>query len=59
MQLINDLAMIFMKAGYEELQKSYDLFSMMESVDKQLEVIETERMFITKAIEGKDRKSVV
>lgn len=26
---------------------------MMESVDKQLEVIETERMFITKAIEGK------
>lgn len=53
MQLINDLAMIFMKAGYEELQKSYDLFSMMESVDKQLEVIETERMFITKAIEGK------
>lgn len=42
-----------MKAGYEELQKSYDLFSMMESVDKQLEVIETERMFITKAIEGK------
>ena len=33
--------------------KSYDLFSMMESVDKQLEVIETERMFITKAIEGK------
>ena len=53
MQLINDLAMIFMKAGYEELQKSYDLFSMMESVDKQLEVIETECMFITKAIEGK------
>ena len=53
MQLINDLAMIFMKAGYEELQKSYDLFSMMESVDKQLEVVETERMFITKAIEGK------
>ena len=26
---------------------------MMESVDKQLEVVETERMFITKAIEGK------
>ena len=29
---------------------------MMESVDKQLEVVETERMFITKAIEGKSIK---
>lgn len=40
LKLLNDLAMIFINAGYESLEKSYELFSMMEGVEKQLEVIE-------------------
>lgn len=46
LKLLNDLAMIFINAGYESLEKSYELFSMMEGVEKQLEVIEKERRFM-------------
>ncbi|MEQ6028567.1 helicase-exonuclease AddAB subunit AddA [Staphylococcus saccharolyticus] len=52
LELLNELAMIFLKVGHEELQKSYDLYSMMENVEKQLEVVEAERQFIAKVLEG-------
>lgn len=52
LELLNELAMIFLKAGHEELQKSYDLYSMMENVEKQLEVVEAERQFIAMVLEG-------
>lgn len=52
LKLLNDLAMIFLKAAYEEIIKSFNLFSMFDNVEKQLEVVEDERHFISKVIEG-------
>lgn len=52
LKLLNDLAMIFLKAAHEEIQKSFDLFSMLEDVEKHLEVVEDERRFVSKVIEG-------
>ncbi|NQD99945.1 UvrD-helicase domain-containing protein, partial [Staphylococcus xylosus] len=52
LKLLNDLAMIFMNSALEALNKSYDLFMMLEEVDKQLEVLEKERRFIAQAMEG-------
>ncbi|WAE41168.1 helicase-exonuclease AddAB subunit AddA [Staphylococcus pasteuri] len=52
LKLLNDLAMIFINAAQESLEKSYELFSMMESVDKQLEVIESERRFMSQLFEN-------
>lgn len=52
LKLLNDLAMIFLKAAYEEIIKSFNLFSMFDNVEKQLEVVEDERRFISKVIEG-------
>ncbi|WP_186298491.1 hypothetical protein, partial [Staphylococcus epidermidis] len=51
--LINHLPIIFIKAPYHELQKSYHLFSMIQSLDKQLQIIETQPIFITKPIQPK------
>lgn len=52
LKLLNDLAMIFLKAAHEEIQKSFDLFSMLEDVEKHLEVVEDECRFVSKVIEG-------
>ncbi|MGW7888054.1 helicase-exonuclease AddAB subunit AddA [Staphylococcus xylosus] len=52
LKLLNDLAMIFMNSALEALNKSYDLFMMLEEVDKQVEVLEKERRFIAQAMEG-------
>ena len=41
-----------MKSALEALNKSYDLFSMLEEVDKQVDIIERERKFMSAAIEG-------
>ncbi|WP_251943218.1 helicase-exonuclease AddAB subunit AddA [Staphylococcus sp. Marseille-Q5304] len=49
--LLNDIASIFMTSALEALNKSYDLFMMLESVEKQVEVIETERQFMAQAME--------
>lgn len=40
LKLLNELAMIFMRSALESLNKSYDLFMMLEQVDKQIAVIE-------------------
>ncbi|MEJ7219627.1 helicase-exonuclease AddAB subunit AddA [Staphylococcus gallinarum] len=52
LELLNHVAMIFMKSALEALNKSYDLFSMLEEVDKQVDIIERERKFMSAAIEG-------
>ncbi|WP_436861089.1 helicase-exonuclease AddAB subunit AddA [Staphylococcus caeli] len=52
LQLLNDLAMIFMNSALEALNKSYDLFMMLEEVDKQVAVLDKERRFIAQALEG-------
>ncbi|MGO2869519.1 MAG: UvrD-helicase domain-containing protein, partial [Staphylococcus equorum] len=52
LQLLNDLAMIFMNSALEALNKSYDLFMMLEEVDKQVAVLEKERHFLNQAMEG-------
>ncbi|SCS54345.1 ATP-dependent nuclease subunit A [Staphylococcus caeli] len=51
LQLLNDLAMIFMNSALEALNKSYDLFMMLEEVDKQVAVLDKERRFIAQALE--------
>lgn len=50
--LLNDLAMIFMNSALEALNKSYDLFMMLEEVDKQVAVLDKERRFLAEAMEG-------
>ncbi|MBF0737253.1 helicase-exonuclease AddAB subunit AddA [Staphylococcus arlettae] len=50
--LLNDLAMIFITSAQEALNKSYDLFMMLEAVDKQVAVIDQERRFMAEVIEG-------
>ena len=45
LKLLNELAMIFMRSALESLNKSYDLFMMLEQVDKQIAVIEKEQQF--------------
>ena len=45
LKLLNELAMIFMESALESLNKSYDLFMMLEQVDKQIAVIEKEQQF--------------
>ncbi|MCD8833992.1 helicase-exonuclease AddAB subunit AddA [Staphylococcus arlettae] len=50
--LLNDLAMIFITSAQEALNKSYDLFMMLEAVDKQVAVIDQERRFMADVIEG-------
>ncbi|WP_222137947.1 hypothetical protein, partial [Staphylococcus epidermidis] len=51
--LINHLPMIFMKPGYHELQKSYHLFSIMQTLHNHLQLIQTQPIFITKPIQRK------
>ncbi|XVK96168.1 helicase-exonuclease AddAB subunit AddA [Staphylococcus nepalensis] len=51
LQLLNELAMIFMTSALESLNKSYDLFMMLEEVDKQVAVIEREQQFLKQAME--------
>ncbi|MEP9851444.1 helicase-exonuclease AddAB subunit AddA [Staphylococcus aureus] len=52
LQLLNDLALIFMNSALEALNKSYDLFMILEEVDKQIAVLEKERNFLNQAMEG-------
>ena len=52
LKLLNELAMIFMESALESLNKSYDLFMMLEQVDKQIAVIEKEQQFLNKAMEN-------
>ncbi|MGW9985349.1 helicase-exonuclease AddAB subunit AddA [Staphylococcus cohnii] len=52
LKLLNELAMIFMESALESLNKSYDLFMMLEQVDKQIAVIEKEQQFLSKAMEN-------
>ena len=47
-----DLAKVFMHTALENINKSYDLYSELAGVDKQLEVVEEERAFIARAMEG-------
>lgn len=51
LQLLNDLAKIFLTSAEESLNKSYDLFMMLEEVDKQVDVVQRERQFLTQAME--------
>ena len=41
-----------MRSALESLNKSYDLFMMLEQVDKQIAVIEKEQQFLNKAMEN-------
>ena len=50
--LLNDLAMIFITSAQEALNKSYDLFMMLEAVDKQVAVLDQERRFMAEVIDG-------
>ncbi|PHK49874.1 helicase-exonuclease AddAB subunit AddA [Staphylococcus edaphicus] len=50
--LLNDLAMIFMNSALEALNKSYDLFMMLDEVDKQVAVLDKERRFLEEAMDG-------
>ncbi|MGJ5701948.1 helicase-exonuclease AddAB subunit AddA [Staphylococcus equorum] len=52
LQLLNEVAMIFMNSALEALNKSYDLFMMLEEVDKQVAVLDKERHFLNQAMEG-------
>ncbi|MCG7339415.1 helicase-exonuclease AddAB subunit AddA [Staphylococcus sp. ACRSN] len=52
LELLNDIAMIFMKSALEALNKSYDLFAMLDEVEKQIDIIERERKFMATAMEG-------
>ncbi len=51
-QLLTDLSKVFITAAYDALNKAYDLFSMMDSVDKHLAVIEDERRLMGRVLEG-------
>lgn len=51
LQLLSDLATIFLTSAEEALNKSYDLFMMLEEVDKQVDIVERERQFLTQAME--------
>lgn len=52
LELLMDLAKVFMHTALENINKSYDLYSELAGVDKQLEVVEEERAFIARAMEG-------
>ncbi|RIM13162.1 helicase-exonuclease AddAB subunit AddA, partial [Staphylococcus cohnii] len=52
LELLNEVAMIFMNSALEALNKSYDLFMMLEEVDKQVAVLDKERHFLNQAMEG-------
>ena len=47
-----DLSKVFITAAYDALNKAYDLFSMMDGVDKHLAVIEDERRLMGRVLEG-------
>ncbi|VED72689.1 ATP-dependent nuclease, subunit A [Staphylococcus aureus] len=51
-QLLTDLSKVFITAAYDALNKAYDLFSMMDGVDKHLAVIEDERRLMGRVLEG-------
>ncbi|WP_256083736.1 hypothetical protein, partial [Staphylococcus aureus] len=51
-QLLTDLSKVFITAAYDALNNAYDLFSMMDSVDKHLAVIEDERRLMGRVLEG-------
>src|SRR5699024_4019836 len=51
LQLLNELAMIFMTSALESLNKSYDVFMMLEEVDKQVAGIVRETQFSKQGME--------
>ena len=51
LHLLSDLAKIFLTSAEESINKSYDLFMMLEEVDKQVDVVQRERQFLTQAME--------
>ncbi|WP_222119593.1 hypothetical protein, partial [Staphylococcus epidermidis] len=51
--LINHLPIIFIKPPYDQLQKTYHLFSIIQTLHKHLELIQTQPIFITKPIQRK------
>lgn len=51
-QILTDLSKVFITAAYDALNKAYDLFSMMDGVDKHLAVIEDERRLMGRVLEG-------
>lgn len=59
LQLLNELAMIFMESALEALDKSYNLFMLLEEVDKQVAVLEKERAFLNQAMEDGQLNSEV
>ncbi|MCD8914344.1 helicase-exonuclease AddAB subunit AddA [Staphylococcus simulans] len=52
LQLLTELAGVFMQTALENINKSYDLYSELALVDKQLAVVEGERAFMQRAMEG-------
>ncbi|UMT77490.1 helicase-exonuclease AddAB subunit AddA [Staphylococcus roterodami] len=51
-QLLTDLSKVFLTAANDALDKSYDLFSMMDGVEKHLAIIEDERRLMARVLEG-------
>lgn len=51
-QLLTDLSKVFLTAANDSLNKSYDLFSMMDGVEKHLAIIEDERRLMGRVLEG-------
>lgn len=51
LKLITDLSLIFLKAGYEALEKSHEIFSMAEGVEKHIDVVEGEIKFMKQVLE--------
>lgn len=51
-QLLTDLSKVFLTAANDSLNKAYDLFSMMDGVEKHLAIIEDERRLIARVLEG-------
>ncbi|CCE58673.1 TPA: helicase-exonuclease AddAB subunit AddA [Staphylococcus argenteus] len=50
-QLLTNLSKVFLTAANDALNKSYDLFSMMDGVEKHLAIIEDERRLMARVLE--------